>query len=292
MPDDDLKNQGVVGAVRCLVGSSWFGAGYFREIPFGSGCGQGLGDKDEHAFRHWVDMTPDVNRVRDAISQFMTNGNSDYPEADMVALYSLLNGKGAMFGNTSLSVPDRSQGDLPGGANPNLPGFPCFRDKTIPIVVLFTDDPMHNGPTVLCGRRHRQHARLQRDLSVQRQGPEHGQEVLYTPVQSETFAHPFNFGSVNSQFLIASGSLQYMAGDYPAAITGCGAATSAPDAVYVFKVDPLLNALGIPVGTPVSVKIAHEHDQGRQQRDRQRADTADRHAGRGLAVPRHPGRHS
>ena len=31
LPDNELKTQGVVGAVRCLVGSSYFGAGMFNE---------------------------------------------------------------------------------------------------------------------------------------------------------------------------------------------------------------------------------------------------------------------
>ena len=37
LPDNQLKTQGVVGAMRCLVGSSWFGAGTFIELPFRDG---------------------------------------------------------------------------------------------------------------------------------------------------------------------------------------------------------------------------------------------------------------
>ncbi len=265
IPDDldsnQLKSKGVVGAVRCLVGSSWFGAGYFREIP--SAASPKLGDLDEHAFRHWVDMTPDVNKVRDAIGQFVTNGNSDYPEADLVGLYSLLTGKGQMFGNTSPSVPER----LGLGCPANTFGYPCFRKGTIPIVVMFTDDPLHTNPAInpltgvpygipgYAGGGSYNKLPYASNYAMNGKAPSSG-VAQYTPTQAETFATAYNLGSINNQFAIASGNLRYMAGDYPAAVTGCGAATAAPEAVYRFTVDPLLSALGIPIGTPVNVKIA------------------------------------
>ena len=80
--------------------------------------------------------------------RFTTNRNYDYPEGDMVALYSLITGKGQVFGNNSVNIPER----LGLGCPADTFGYPCFRKGTIPIVVMFTDDPMNNGPAG-CTRR-------------------------------------------------------------------------------------------------------------------------------------------
>ncbi|HKU42138.1 MAG TPA: hypothetical protein VJR89_28460, partial [Polyangiales bacterium] len=75
-PDNNLRTAGVVGAIRCLVGTSWFGAGFFREIPaynssedwFVTGEGQRYGDRDEQVYRHLIDMTSDYARVGSALA--------------------------------------------------------------------------------------------------------------------------------------------------------------------------------------------------------------------------------
>ena len=63
-------------------------------------------------------------------------------EADMVGLYSVLTGKGHMFGNLSPSVPER----LGVGCGSDTFGYPCFPNGSKPVVVLVTDSPFHNGP--------------------------------------------------------------------------------------------------------------------------------------------------
>ena len=148
-PDNQLKTQGVIGAIRCLVGSAYFGAGNFIEIPFRDGGGGILdrGNQDEVSFRHFLDMTGNINRVREVIGSFNTNGNYDFPEASMLALYSVLSGKGQTYGHLSMSIPERALKGCPA----NTFGYPCFRNDTIPVVVLFTDDPMNNGPTDAMG---------------------------------------------------------------------------------------------------------------------------------------------
>ncbi|HEX2677410.1 MAG TPA: hypothetical protein VHM19_12235, partial [Polyangiales bacterium] len=150
MPNNENQDDGVVGAVRCLVGDSWFGAGMFRELPFRDGVNyvsfgaddaqgfQDRGSHDEWAFRNYSDLTPNVEEIRTSVTAFTTDGNYDYPEASMIALYSLLTGKGSAFGNESPSIADR---DLR-GCGPFSFGYPCFRSNAVPVIVLFTDDPM------------------------------------------------------------------------------------------------------------------------------------------------------
>ncbi|HMI93059.1 MAG TPA: hypothetical protein VK509_16930, partial [Polyangiales bacterium] len=241
-PDNELKTQGVVGAVRCLVGSAYFGAGTFDEIPFSDGLNsidndtagafRDRGHRDEWAFKHYVDMTSNYSRVRDAIASFRTNGNLDYPEADMVGLHSLLTGKGQMFGHNSPSIPER----LGLGCDSNTFGYPCFRRDTVPIVMLFTDDPMNNGPAVYTPASGQSTATYDATYKLNGKAPSSG-VARFTPVQAESFATAYNLGDVRNQFVIAGGDTRYMKGDYPAVVTGCGAETNAPDVVYRFAVE-------------------------------------------------------
>ena len=239
LPDNDNKTKGVVGAVRCLVGSSWFGAGMTNDLPVGS-----HGDKDEWAFKNYVDMTPDVDKVRNQLARMLTNKNNDYPEGQMAGLYSVLTGKGHYFGNESVSVPERVGAGCPSEAW----GYPCFRKDTVPIIVFFTDARMYNGPP--------QNSNPLYAANYARNGRTTTSGVAaFTPEQSEAFSTAMNLGSVNNQFKVISGNLQFMQGDLPGSITGCSAESGAPDALYRFTVDPLLSPLGIPLGTPVSVKF-------------------------------------
>jgi cysteine-rich repeat protein len=239
-PDNDNKTKGVVGAIRCLIGSSWFGAGMTNEIGFTA-----HGDKDDWGFRHFIDMTNDVDAVRTQLSRMQTDGNSDYPEAQMQGLYSVLTGKGHFYGHESPNVPERAGA----GCAPGHWGYPCFRPDTVPIVVFFTDARFYNGPPV--GGDPRYSASYVRNGNASSSGV-----AQFTPRQAESFATALNLGSVNGQFKVVSGNLQFMTGDLPGSITGCSAESSAPEALYRFTVDPLLNAAGIPIGTPLSVPFA------------------------------------
>ena len=79
-----------------------------------------------------------MQHVLDAVSSFVADNNRDYPEATTQALYSVVTGQG--LGDL---VPNR-------GACPSTPynrwGYPCFRDKVLPIIVLITDADFWNGP--------------------------------------------------------------------------------------------------------------------------------------------------
>jgi len=78
-----------------------------------------------------------VNDRPEAVSS-LVRSNSDRPEATTQALNSLVTGQGL-----GPYVPTR-------GACPSFPagrwGYPCFRAGALPIIILFTDAPMRNGP--------------------------------------------------------------------------------------------------------------------------------------------------
>jgi hypothetical protein len=240
--NNENQDDGVVGAVRCLVGDSWFGAGMFRELPFRDGVTyvslgaddakgfQDRGSHDEWAFRNYSDMTSDVEAVRSSLESLITDGNYDYPEASMIALYSLLTGKGGAFGNESPSIADRNLR----GCGPFSFGYPCFRTNAVPVIVLFTDDPMNNGPGVYSPGFGETKAQYDKSYALNGAAPSSG-VVQYTPDSAEEFVSALPLGDEYQRFDIAAGNLRDMRGDYSDAVTGCSAPADGPEAVVGFQ---------------------------------------------------------
>ncbi|HKP64278.1 MAG TPA: EB domain-containing protein [Polyangiales bacterium] len=142
LPNNNHKNEGITGAIRCYIRDANFGVGYFRELPFSSA----YGDTTEIAFRNLQDITTDIKPdggLDRAVGSLNTDANKDYDEDAVPALYSLITGNGMYFGTDRTSIPTRV------GCPAGTWGYPCFRDGAIPIVLLFTDAATHNGPSPL-----------------------------------------------------------------------------------------------------------------------------------------------
>ena len=127
-------DTGIVGAIQCVIPDVWMGVGDFKEVSY-------LPHNDRYdmaPYHHYLDTTNNIQQVLDAVSAFRADGNKDYPEALSQALYSVVTGQG--LGDL---VPNR-------GACPSTPagrwGYPCFRDSVLPIILLFSDADMWNGP--------------------------------------------------------------------------------------------------------------------------------------------------
>jgi Lectin C-type domain len=270
-PDNDLKTQGVVGAVRCLVGTSWFGTGFYRELPLHKepepvpvfGEGQRYGDRDEIVFRHLIDMTPDYTRVRDALRDMSMNYNWDEPEGGFMALYSLVSGKGHYFGINRPSIPDRSAAQGCGVAGAF--GYACFRPDAVPIVVYLTDRPSHNGPgdstsepTNCEGRGagcpYSDLASLNSWTSGSTESAS-DKTAHYVPQTAEGFSTAFPLGDVRGNYYTVVGNTADMAGDYPSTIIGCSAANTAPDALITFRVS---GTTAIPVNFHLTKNDAYD----------------------------------
>jgi hypothetical protein len=246
-PNNELAVEGVVGGIRCLVGSSHFGLGYFREIPVHSepetdrcpaeGCR--YGDRDEHVFRHLVDMTPEHERVGEALAQMTMNYNWDDPEGGMLALNSVVSGSGHYFGMNRPAVPERRSGqDCPADTF----GYPCFRRDAIPVVVMFTDAPQHNGPADASSCNGRgpgcPYSSLTSSNTYTSSSNDSASDrtARYVPNSAESSATAYNVGDVRGRYYSLVGDTTSMAADYAGAVAGCSAGDASPDALIRFEV--------------------------------------------------------
>lgn len=94
------------------------------------------GASSDSPFQLVVPMTSDLARAQAGVDSLRLGDGADQPESQVEALYQIATGEGLgpwippAFG-------------CPSGGY----GYPCFRDDSLPIVMMFTDAPMHNGPT-------------------------------------------------------------------------------------------------------------------------------------------------
>ncbi len=118
--------------MKCSIADLWMGVGEFKEISLSPHATP----YRETPYHHYLDlMTDDVGDILEAVASLVTRANGDRPEATTQALYSVVTGKGL-----GPYVPNRAS--CPAGRW----GYPCFRPGSLPIIILFTDAPMLNGP--------------------------------------------------------------------------------------------------------------------------------------------------
>jgi hypothetical protein len=249
--NNELRTEGIVGGIRCVVGTAWFGLGQFRELPaheepeptlcLGEGCR--YGDRDEQIFRNLVDMTPDHERVRSALGKITMNYNWDEPEGGWLALNSVVTGKGHYFGMNRPAVADRRSGQ---GCAAGSFGYPCFRKDAIPIVVMFTDAPHHNGPasSVLdpsdCYHRGAgcPYDKLTSANTWTSSATDSASDSTahFLPVSAERATSALNLGDLKSAYVSVVGDTTYMRADYTVSAMGCGTADDAADALMRFDI--------------------------------------------------------
>lgn len=218
-PNNELKAQGIVGAIRCIIRDTYFGVGLFREIPFYPYVNDSQWD-DHVAFANYHDISGNVNSVLAAINRLQTISNRDWPEASMVALHTLLTGNSMYFGTTRRGIPPRED------CSSLTWGYPCFRQGAIPIVVMFTDAQFHNGPDNNDFRYNSDY------LSITA-----GTNGRYYPLPAtnETFGDPANLGDLTSSYKTFTGDTAAMRADLGSAAFSCLSNSDAPDAVFQFS---------------------------------------------------------
>jgi len=126
-------DTGIVGAIQCVIPDVWMGVGDFKEVSYLPHNNR----YDMAPYHHYLDTTNNIQHVLDAVSAFRADSNKDLPEAHSQALYSVVTGQG--LGDL---VPNRGACPSPSGRW----GYPCFRDSVLPIILLFSDADMWNGP--------------------------------------------------------------------------------------------------------------------------------------------------
>lgn len=125
----------VVPGVRAAIPDAAFGVALFGEFPVSP-----YGPSSVRPYELRSPITSDVTRVEAALDGTPTWGNYDDPEADIEGLYQVMTGEG--YGEpTTPGYIAPSLGCPSGGT-----GAACFRRDALPIVMLITDAPMHNGP--------------------------------------------------------------------------------------------------------------------------------------------------
>jgi hypothetical protein len=120
----------VAPAIRGAIPDAAFGVALVGEFPQRP---HGPGDVRPYELRSPI--TRDLIQVEGAFESTPTWGNFDEPEAQVEALYQVATGEGLdPWVPASLGCPS-------GGS-----GGACFREDSLPVVMLVTDAPFHNGP--------------------------------------------------------------------------------------------------------------------------------------------------
>ena len=104
--------------------------------------------RDDAPYTHDVDITGDLGAVRAALALRVNAGN-DIPESGTEGLYLAATGMGLTYPNTrtgTSTIPPRVCPTFPDELDPRR-GYPCFRPGSLPIFVVVTDAPFHNGTT-------------------------------------------------------------------------------------------------------------------------------------------------
>lgn len=156
--------SGTINQVRTTLSSTII-PGIVRALGPGADARYGMaahGDFQEGGYNYAGNisilqrLTPDSMAVQRATSRLNAEGGGDGPESQVPAMYALLSGRGT---SNFCLPPD-------GGADPgcvrrdvNIPtdcgvspddvmpyGWGCFRPDRVPIIVLLSDAPWHNGP--------------------------------------------------------------------------------------------------------------------------------------------------
>lgn len=117
--------------LNIAIPDSQIGVATFGDFPVG---GYGMADQDD-PFTLMLPMTDDLARAQAAVNAIRLGNGMDEPESQVEALYQLATGEGFdRFVPASAGCPS-------GGI-----GYACFRRDALPVVLLFTDASMHNGP--------------------------------------------------------------------------------------------------------------------------------------------------
>lgn len=126
---DKLRDR-LAPAIEDEIPDAQFGVATFADFPI-----MPYGDPDDDPFTLMLPMSEDLSRVQAAVNAIELGNGRDEPESQVEALYQIATGEGL--------VPwvEPSFGCPMGGR-----GYACFRDDALPIVLLFTDAPFHNGP--------------------------------------------------------------------------------------------------------------------------------------------------
>jgi hypothetical protein len=116
--------------IEAEIPDAQFAVATFADFPVDP-----FGAPEDNPFELRLPMTDDLAQAQAAMNAIFLGNGRDEAESQVEAMYQIATGEG-LGGYVSPSF-----GCPSGGV-----GYPCFRTDALPIVLLFTDAPMHNGP--------------------------------------------------------------------------------------------------------------------------------------------------
>ncbi len=137
--------------IRMRIANVQMGVGQYRDFPnsadiFDFGA---YGSPGDMPYRNEQSITDDLSAVQAALGRLSAGGGADGPESSTEALYQTATGEGATWtfaaGAPAFTLPRATCPSIPDETGTRR-GYPCFRPGSLPIVVLVTDAPFHNGP--------------------------------------------------------------------------------------------------------------------------------------------------
>jgi len=126
----------VIPRIRGLIEDAWYGVGGFDDYPVDP-YGEGPPAYNDRVFYLLQQITDSEADFQDAVDRLRTNFGDDCPESHVPALYAAATGIG--YGDFLAPQLDCNLGL-------GEFGYPCFRSGAVPIVLMITDAPFHNGP--------------------------------------------------------------------------------------------------------------------------------------------------
>jgi len=146
--------DGLISRVKERIPEAWFGVGEYRDYPAG---GYGSPNVD-YAYHNVLDMTDDKAEAQARVNNLVAGFGGtttcftachDRPESQIPATYATVTGFGLPGTSGRYTMPgvDPTTDPLPDrdGCEDGRWGYPCFRERAVPIVILIADAPMHNG---------------------------------------------------------------------------------------------------------------------------------------------------
>jgi Bacterial TSP3 repeat len=125
----DLKKV-IIPEVAAIIPDVWFGVGHYDDYPNGE-----YGSANDKVFELLQRTTDDEALAQAAVNKLKLGDGVDTPESGVPALWAMATGMGL-----GTYLPEQKM------CEDHEIGYPCFRQGAVPIVLIITDAPFHNGP--------------------------------------------------------------------------------------------------------------------------------------------------
>jgi hypothetical protein len=127
----------IIPGIAGVIEDVRYGLGAFDDYPV-SPYGGEPPTYDDAVFHLHQAMTADGAEIQAAVDLLETHFGGDCPESQVPALFTTATGTGFL--------PDYLEPQLGCDVDAGEFGYPCFRRRAVPVVIMVTDAPFHNGP--------------------------------------------------------------------------------------------------------------------------------------------------